>query len=157
MTNAPLLNKVMFYVGSLECDFKSPTVTERILNTALVLSDFRRQQSILMLTDDAEFLHWIQQRELRLSRQRVKQRELRLSRQRVKQNSLHSKAEVKTKNTVTDKLTSDHFSGVCDWLRTLQYGLNEFTSDRFYGVCGWVTALMCGREKGPHQSTAHGI
>ncbi len=116
MTNTPLLNKVMFYVGSLESDFKSPTVTGRILNTALVL--FRRQQSILMLTDDAEFLHWIQQRELRLSRQRVKQ------------NSLHSQAKMKTKNTVNDELTSDHFSGVCDWLRTPQYGLNELFGSR---------------------------
>ena len=50
----------MFYVGSLESDFKSPTATGRILNTALVL--FRRQQSILMLTDDAEFLHLTQHR-----------------------------------------------------------------------------------------------
>ena len=88
-----------------------------------LFSAFRRQQSILMLTDDAEFLHWIQQREFRLSRQRVKQ------------SSLHSQAKVKTKNTVTDKLTSDHFPWVCDWL----------------------TAPRCGCEKGPHQSIEHCI
>ena len=113
MTNAPLLNKVMFYVGSLECDFKSPTVTERILNTALVLSDFRRQQSILMLTDDEESLHWIQQRELRLSRQRVKQ------------NSLHSQTKVKMKNTVNEKITLDRYSGVCGLLSALRCGCEK--------------------------------
>ncbi len=69
----------------------------------------------------------------------MQQRELRFSWQRVKQNSLNSQAEVKKKNTVTDKLTSDRFSRVCGWLSTLQYGLNEFTLDRFSGVCGWLT------------------
>ena len=59
----------------------------------------------------------------------------------------YSQAKVKTKNTVTDKLTSDRFSGVCDWLSTLQYGLNEFTSDCFSGVCGWLTALKCGNAR----------
>ncbi len=39
MINTLPLNKVMFYVGSLESDFKSPTATGRILNMALVLAD----------------------------------------------------------------------------------------------------------------------